>query len=112
MIASVYRKFMKTFNKLVRDRIPEIVCAEGKKPVYHRAQEDFFQYLKKKLREEVEEFCENPCIEEIVDILEVLSKCCEELGLDEKEITAIKKEKASCKGRFDKKIVLEMIKEK
>ena len=58
------------YNKLVRDNIPEILQEKGKEFVGHTAnnREEFFTKLKEKLQEEVNEFLERPCAEEIADI--------------------------------------------
>ena len=53
------------YNKLVRDRIPEILDAEGKEYSIVRCEEDdILAYAKKKLLEEAMEFVENPSAEE------------------------------------------------
>ena len=61
----------KIYNKLVRDRIPEVIEQAGKKAQIQQVNSlGLHRYALDKLREEVEEFVENPCAEEAADILE------------------------------------------
>ena len=64
---------VKKYDKLVRDKIPEIIFNTGKKAKVYIANEiEYSAHLKKKLQEEVMEFVENPCAEEAADIMEIL----------------------------------------
>lgn len=64
---------MKEYNKLVRDKIPEIIEKSGKKAITRTlTDEEFKEYLEKKLDEEVAEFHESKSMEELCDILEVV----------------------------------------
>ena len=65
---------MPVYNKLVRDEIPNILTEKGKKFTSHVAKdkEEYKNKLMEKLQEEVGEFLEKPCVEEIADIQEVL----------------------------------------
>jgi predicted house-cleaning noncanonical NTP pyrophosphatase (MazG superfamily) len=46
-----------TYKKLVRDRIPEIIEASGRKPVVEvLGQEEYVRELRRKLQEEVQEY--------------------------------------------------------
>jgi predicted house-cleaning noncanonical NTP pyrophosphatase (MazG superfamily) len=62
------------YDKLVRDKIPEIIKNSNRIPECKILDEDeeYTQYLIRKLQEEVQEFMENPCVEELADIKEVV----------------------------------------
>jgi predicted house-cleaning noncanonical NTP pyrophosphatase (MazG superfamily) len=64
---------IKKYNKLVRDKIPEIIFNTGSTPKVYIANElQYSEHLKKKLQEEVQEFLEDPCVQELADIQEVI----------------------------------------
>ena len=63
----------------------------------------------KKLSEEVIEFTETPCAEEIADILEVIDSLIKLLGYTKDEILKIKEEKKESSGGFQKAIILEKV---
>lgn len=96
------------YNKLVRDRIPQIIKANGVKCKTHIAKDDEYQALLiAKLNEEVDEFIHNPCAEEIADILEVIEAVARLNGISLDEIKQQKLEKRKNRGSFTKRIVLE-----
>ena len=96
------------YNKLVRDKIPEIIKQKGTMPVTHIASEsEYWQKLKEKLQEEVSEFLESESIEEIADILEVLEAIYEVKKFSQNEIQKVKEEKVHTRGSFKNKIILE-----
>ncbi len=98
---------IKIYNKLVRDLIPEIISVEGKTCITHIAgDEEYERELLKKLSEEVKEFLEGPCEEEIADILEVLDGLVELLGFSHESIERIKAEKKRERGGFVERIIL------
>ncbi|MBP5325994.1 MAG: nucleoside triphosphate pyrophosphohydrolase [Pseudobutyrivibrio sp.] len=92
-------------GKLVRDRIPEIIIADGKEPIVRTLNQD--EYLKEldiKLNEEVAEYQIDKSIEEMADVLEVLYAICEARGYSVEELEAVRKEKSDARGAFKNRI--------
>ena len=104
---------MKEYNKLVRDRIPEIIEAAGEKPVVRvLGDEEYREQLLKKLEEEAREAWEargdkKDLEKEVGDILEVIEAVVRAFDLDEGEIKKIKEERRKSRGGFEKKLFLE-----
>ncbi len=95
-------------NKLVRDRIPEIIKQKGKVPITHIADDkEYWQKLKEKLQEEVDEFIEDNNKEELADILEVVYAICDFKKIDKEKLEILRKKKAEERGRFKDKIILD-----
>lgn len=95
------------YNKLVRDRIPEIIEKSGKKFVIDVMDEEVYKIeLNKKLMEEVQEYLENESVEEIADILEVIYSILKLKGVTIEEVEHIRKQKKATRGGFDQKIKL------
>jgi len=102
---------MKSYKKLVRDRIPEIIRAAGKEPVTRVLDEkEYLKELTKKLKEEVAEFEAEPSVEELADIKEVIIAIREALGIHAGELEDVRRAKANKNGRFKKRIYLEEVK--
>ncbi len=96
------------YNKLVRDKIPEIIKRKGGVPITHIADNvEYGKKLREKLEEGVREFLDNEIIEEIADILEVVDAICEHKGFSKAEVAAVQKSKAGERGGFKNKIILE-----
>ena len=96
------------YNKLVRDKIPEIIKNKGEKTITHIANDsEYWQKLKEKLKEETEEFNSDGNKEEIADILEVLYAILDFKGYNKEEIESIRFKKFKERGGFKEKIILE-----
>ena len=92
-------------GKLVRDKIPEIIIADGKKPITRILDnEEYLQELDKKLNEEIAEYQADKSIEEMADVLEVLFAICEARGHAVEELMKIRNGKRENRGGFEKKI--------
>jgi predicted house-cleaning noncanonical NTP pyrophosphatase (MazG superfamily) len=93
--------------KLIRDKVPEIMKADGKNPQTHIASdEEFKRLLIAKLVEEALEYKLKPSAEELGDILEVVHALALQYGGLEK-IEEVRKKKTSERGNFSKRIVLD-----
>ncbi len=100
------------YNKLVRDKIPEIIKKKGETPLTHIASnEEYWKKLKEKLSEEVDEFLNEDNKEELVDVLEVIDAICYFKGLSKEELNVIKKEKQKKRGGFKDRIILDEVKD-
>ena len=97
----------KKYNKLVRDRIPNIIMQSGKRPAYSLlSDEDYLAKLDEKLNEELAEYQENKSVEELADLLEVIRAVAVARGSSIEEVEAIRQDKAAKRGGFEKKILL------
>ena len=96
-------------EKLVRDKIPEIIENKtGKRPRMRIADEkEFENLLLEKLREETNEFISSSNKEELADILEVIHAILKAKGWSFDEIEKIRSEKFKERGGFEKRIVID-----
>ena len=100
----------KEYNKLIRDRIPEIISANGKTAqIRVLSDEEYAAALERKLAEEVSEYLESRAPVELADILEVVQALTENAGVPFEELLAIKAEKQRTNGAFRKKLFLEFV---
>ena len=102
---------MPVYNKLIRDRILEIIKANGQS--YNArtlAPEEQLIEIKKKLFEEVKEFEETSytadALEEMADILELLHAALKVYGKSFEELEAVRVKKKEMRGGFDKGLYL------
>jgi predicted house-cleaning noncanonical NTP pyrophosphatase (MazG superfamily) len=100
----------KLYHKLVRDRIPEIIERDGKDyQIRQLCGPDLTRFALKKLREEVQEFVENPSAEEAADIEEILAFVCSRLSIGPTAIRAERLSKCASRGSFDMGLLLEWV---
>ena len=87
-----------TYNKLIRDKIPEMIEQNGGNAVIRQlSQEEFVRFLEMKLDEEVGEYHRDKTVEELADILE---------GCTKEELLAVYNEKHEKRGGFEKRLLL------
>lgn len=99
-------------NKLVRDKIPAIIEAAGKK-AYCRtlSEEEYLCELDRKLNEECAEYQADKSIEELADMLEVIYAIAVARGSSVEELEQVRRDKADKRGGFAERIYLEKVEE-
>lgn len=93
----------KTYNKLVRDNIPEIIRNSGKEcDVRTLSDEEYLKMVDAKLDEELAEYHEEQNLEELADLLEILYAAANARGysVEELETCRLKKKEADLKRKF------------
>ena len=100
------------YHKLVRDRIPEIIESAGKKCIYTELSDDaYIAMLDAKLNEELTEYQESKSLEELADLLEVMQATVLARGYTLEELERVRAEKATKRGGFAKRLLLEEVQE-
>lgn len=99
------------YNKLIRDKIPEVIRANGSDcEVKILSDDDFVNELLKKVEEEARELseCQNrkEIIEELSDVIDVIEEVKKVKNISEEEINEAKIKSMERKGGFDKKLFL------
>jgi len=101
----------KIYNKLVRDKIPEIIRADGHEPTTRVLDDEtYLEELIRKLAEEYEEFKAELSVEELADLQEVILALADAIASRE-ELEKVRAEKAAKRGAFQDKIYLKEVKE-
>ena len=99
---------MKRYDKLVRDRLPEIIMRQGGKPSFHRVHgEALKKYARAKILEEAKEYEKSGDAEELADLLEAIFFCCKLENISWEEMNAKMQEKRTERGGFEGGIILE-----
>lgn len=97
-------------HKLVRDRIPEIIEARGKICIWEELSDSaYLDFLDKKLNEELAEYQASKSLEELADLFEVMQAVVKARGWTWEELEQVRKDKATERGRFEKKILLKEV---
>ena len=105
--------FRYTYNKLVRDKIPENINSEpGRKSKYRILDnKEYLNELNKKVIEEANEFIEENSIEELGDLMEVINALMKLKGYKMEDVYKVMKKKADKKVAFNNIIYLEYVDE-
>ena len=99
-----------TYNKLVRDRIPEIIEKDGKTcETEVLSDDDYLVMLDAKLDEELAEYHQDKNIEELADLMEVIYAVAEARGHSIEQLESVRKEKAEKRGAFKEKVFLKTV---
>ncbi len=107
---------MPIYNKLVRDRIPEIIEEEGKScSTSILNDEQYLEELKNKSFEELEEYTyaatDADAIEELADVLEIIHVLAACHGSTFEQLEKVRQRKAKERGSFQEKIFLHEVKD-
>ena len=102
---------MPIHNKLVRDKIPQIIKESGKTPVTKILnQKEYINELRKKSQEELQEYLtaetDEEALEELADLLEIIHALAKVHGSTIEEVDKIRVEKAAKRGGFTDKVFL------
>ncbi|WP_346886102.1 nucleoside triphosphate pyrophosphohydrolase [Clostridium sp. UBA4395] len=102
---------MKVYNKLVRDKIPQVIAEDGNQcDIKIASKDDMISLLEDKLKEEVNEYLKDKNLEELADIMEVLFGIAHNLGYSEEELVEKRNCKLNQRGGFKEGIVLKSVK--
>lgn len=100
----------KIYNKLVRDKIPEIIEQDGKRCLTETLSEEaYILALDNKIEEELAEYLSEPCLEELADLTEVICAVAIARGFTLEDLERVRKEKADKRGGFEKRIFLKSV---
>ena len=98
---------MVEYNKLIRDKIPEIIASKGAAAeITVLSDEEYPSYLEAKLDEEVGEYHRDKNAEELADILEVVFALADNMGCSQNELMDIYQRKHDSRGGFRDRIFL------
>ncbi len=98
------------YNKLVRDRIPEIIENDGKTcRIEILTDEDYIKKVDEKLDEELAEYHKDQNIEELADLMEVIYAAAIARGYSVEELEAVRQKKVQKRGAFAKKMLLKEV---
>ncbi len=98
------------YEKLIRDRIPEIIAENGQTARVRRlSDEEYLLKLDEKLDEELAEYHADRNVEELADLLEVIYAAALARGCPAENLDRIRREKAEKRGAFQEKLLLEEV---
>jgi len=98
------------YDKLVRDKIPEIIEKSGKKAIVEVLDNHTYKkYLDIKLGEELQEYLSADSADELADLVEVVYAILKYKGIDVKDFETIRNRKAQERGAFDKRLLLKEV---
>lgn len=96
-----------TYNKLVRDKIPEIIESDGKTcKTELLSDEEYIKMIDAKLDEELAEYHKDQNIEELADLMEVIYAAALARGYSLEDLEMVREKKIQERGGFEKRILL------
>ena len=96
-----------TYNKLVRDKIPEIIESDGKTcKTELLSDEEYIKMIDAKLDEELAEYHKDQNIEELADLMEVIYAAALARGYSLEDLEMVREKMVQERGGFEKRILL------
>lgn len=100
----------KEYDKLVRDKIPEIIETAGKTcEIEILTDDEYIKMIDAKLDEELAEYHNDKNLEELADLMEVIHAAAIARGYSVEELEILRAEKAERCGKFEDKIFLKKV---
>ena len=101
---------MRSYNKLVRDNIPNIISENGEKPITRvLTDEEYIRELNLKIEEEVKEYLLDFSVEELADIEEVIRAILDYKNVSYEEFENVRLNKVNKRCAFKERIFLERV---
>lgn len=98
---------MKEYNKLIRDKIPQIIEDSGSKCIVEKlSSEGYIKHLNLKLEEELSEYLASESVEELADLVEVIYAILEFKNISKDEFEKIRQDKVEKRGTFKNRLLL------
>ena len=98
---------VKIYNKLVRDKIPQIIEQSGKQAIIKKVSgKAYLESLNTKLGEELQEYLDSQSVEELADLVEVVYAILDDKNISLQEFELIRKQKVQERGAFKEKLLL------
>ena len=100
----------KIYNKLIRDKIPQIIEATGKSAIVEKVSNDtYVTLLNQKLTEELQEYLDSNDIEELADLVEVIYAILDSRNISIQEFESIRLNKVLKRGAFKEHLLLKEV---
>lgn len=100
----------KDYDKLVRDKIPELIMRAGRRPIFRRVSgAELKEYASAKILEEAREFARSQQTEELIDLLEIIYFCLQLEGISAQEARDLMEQKRRERGGFAGAVVLQSV---
>ncbi|GAB6155788.1 hypothetical protein JCM17380_45390 [Desulfosporosinus burensis] len=101
---------VKVYNKLIRDKIPQIIEQSGKQAIIEKVSgKEYQDLLNAKLGEELQEYLDSQSVEELADLVEVVYAILEHKEVSRQEFEDIRKQKVLKRGAFQDKLLLKEV---
>ncbi len=98
---------MLIFNKLIRDKVPDLIKKQGKSCNTKVLNEtEYLRYLNLKLKEEMDEYYESQNPDDLADVVEVIYALLKFREISLEEFETIRKTKLETNGGFDGRVLL------